>query len=206
MNLLALGDGLSTGMTPYQVEGYNFNDYLRDDLHEQKQLEHYYKNFNEIDETAASLLTKINNNVENIDHKIKIKQAIKEADIITLALGMDELNNYAKKNTLGSTKINGFLKKYEDVLKEIRKLNDKKVYMLSLYPTHFINETKVKKINEQLSNLAKQYKIVFVDISNLYQHNDFFLNKKNYYINYKGQEFIFYKIKESSEISTMLLV
>ncbi len=206
LNLLALGDGISTGMTPYQVEGYNYNDYLRDYLHDQNQLENYYKNFNEIDETASHLENKITNNIENIDKKIKLKQAIKEADIITISLGMDELNNYAKKNNLGSTKINGYLKKYEEILKMIRKLNDKTIYMIGLYQTNLINDTKINKINEELKNLSKQYHLVFIDISTIKEHKEFFINNKNYYLNYKGQEYIFNKIKENIEQTTFLMI
>ena len=36
LNILALGDGLSTGMTPYHVEGFDYNDYLIEYLNESK--------------------------------------------------------------------------------------------------------------------------------------------------------------------------
>lgn len=206
LNVLALGDGISTGMTPYHIEGYDYNDYLIEYLNENNKLENYYKNFNEVDETASSLLNKINNNIENIDKKIKIKQAIKEADIITITLGMDELNNYAKKNNLGSTKINGYLNKYEEVLKVLRKLNDKSIYLISLYKTSLVNETKVQKINESLQNLAKQYNITYLNIEDIVEHQEFFISKKEYYLNYKGQEYIFNKIKENLEQTTMYIV
>ncbi len=199
LNYLALGDGLSTGMTSYHVEGYNYNDYMIEYLNENNQLEEYYKNFNEIDETASSLVNKINNNIENIDQNIKIKQAIKEADIITIALGMDELNNYAKKNNLGSTKINGFIKKYEQVLKQIRRLNDKKVYVLGLYETSNIKKSKISKINEEIKNLCSKYKAIFIDLSSITEYKEFFANKKDYYLTYKGQEYIFNLIRNELE-------
>ena len=206
LNILALGDGISTGMTPYQIEGYNYNDYLKDYLQNKHQLENYYKNFNEIDETASHLLSKINSNLENSSKTIKIKQAIKEADIITISLGMDELNNYARKNYLGSSKINGFLAKYDEVLKEIRKLNNKKIYLLSLYKTNLLNDTKVTKLNQALLDLSKKYKVTFVDITDITTHKDFFLDTHNYYLNYKGQEFIFQKIQNSNESTTFQII
>ncbi len=203
LNVLALGDGISTGMTYYRIEGYDYNEYLIEYLNENKKLEHYYKNFNEVDETATNLLAKINNNIENIDNKIKIKQAIKEADIITVALGMDELNNYAQKNNLGSTKLNGYLEKYKDVLKEIRKLNNKSIYIIGLYQTTYLNSNKVKKINEELKNLSKQYHLNYIDIEEITKHKDFFTSNKDYYLNYKGQKFIFDKIKDYLEQPTI---
>lgn len=206
INVLALGDGISTGMTPYHVEGYDYNDYLTEYLNEDNSLENYYRYFNEVDETASSLMNKINNNIESIDKKIKLKQAIKDADIITISLGMDELNNYAKKNTLGTTKINGFLNKYEEVLKTITKLNDKTIYLFSLYETNLINQTKISKINEELKKLADNYNIIYIDITNIKENTEFFIQKNNYYVNYKGQNYIFNKIKDHLEQMTMVII
>lgn len=199
VNLLTLGDGLSTGMTAYHVEGYDFNDYLIEYLNEDNKLENYYKSFNEIDETVTNLINKINNNISGVEEKTKIKQAIKEADIITIALGMDELNNYASKNNLGSTKINGYLKKYEELLKLIRALNDKKIFIIGLYSSNKINQTKIEKINAELQNLANTYKTEFIDISTIIEHKEFFTLNNNYYINYRGQKYIFEIIKNKLE-------
>lgn len=205
LNVLALGDGISTGMTSYHIEGYDYNEYLIEYLNENKQLEHYYKNFNEVDETASSLLNKINNNIESID-RIKIKQAIKEADIITLTLGMDELNNYAKKSNLGSTKISGYLNKYKEVLQALRKLNNNNIYLVGLYETTLLNETKVKKVNEELKNLCKQYNVTYIDIEDIIENKDFFTSEKEYYLNYKGQEYIFNKIRDTFDTPTMNII
>ena len=198
-NILALGDSISIGMTSYHINGYDYNDYLRDYLNSKKELGNYYKNFNESDETASNLLTKINNNIENTLEKTKLKQAIKEANIITIALGMDELNNYAKKNNLGTTKINGFLNKYEQVLKNIRSINNKKIYLIGLYPTNLVKETKINKINEELKKLSKRYNLEYIDIENIREQEYFFASTNDYYLNYKGQEYIFNKIKDSME-------
>lgn len=206
VNVLALGDGISTGMTVYHVEGYDYNEYLTEYLNEENNLENYYKYFNEVDETTTSLISKINNNIESIDKKIKLKQAIKEADIITVSLGMDELNNYAKKNTLGSTKITGFLNKYEEIMQMLRKLNTKKIYLISLYDSNLINKTKITKINEELKKLAEIYSISYIDITDITTHNEFFIQKNNYYLNYKGQEYIYNKIKQNFEESTFLII
>ena len=206
LTVLALGDGISTGMTIYHVEGYDYNEYLTEALNEENNLGNFYRYFNEVDETAHNLVTKINNNITSIDKKIQLKQAIKEADIITISLGMDELNNYAKKNTLGSTKINGFLNKYEEVINILRRLNDKKIYSIGLYKSQLINQAKITKINEELKKIAEKYKIEFINIEEITEHKDFFLQKNNYYVNYKGQEFIYNKIKETRDKNTMIIV
>lgn len=205
LNVLILGDGLSTGMTSYYVEGYNYNDYLVKYLDEQKKIDNYYSNFNEAGESAKSLLTKINNNALNNNKKIKIKQAIKESDIITISLGIDELNDYARKNNLGSTKINGFLEKYENVLKEIRKLNNKKVIIIGIYKTYLVNENKVTKINKELNNLSTKYNCLFIDITDL-AYSLYLPSKNDIYLNYKGQEAIYQKIIAKLEEPTINII
>ncbi len=202
INYLSLGDGISTGMTTYHVEGYDFNDYLIEYLNEEKRLDNYYKSFNETDETVTSLLNKIKNNISNIEQKIKIKQAIKEADIITISLGMDELNNYTSKNNLGSTKINGYLKKIEELIKIICNLNDKQIYLISLYSSNKINLSKISKINTELKKISENYRIEYIDIEDITNYGEFFPRKNNYYMNYRGHEYIYNKIKEKIESNT----
>lgn len=206
VSFLALGDGISSGMTPYHVEGYDFNDYLIEYYNEVNELGKYYKLFNETDETVATLINKIKNNIANVDQKIKIKQAIKEADIITIAIGMDELNNYAAKNNLGSTKINGFLKKYEELLKMIHLINDKRIFVIGLYPSNKINNVKIEKINAELEKIVNKYNMEFIDISNINEHSEFFSTKNNYYLNYKGHEYIYEIIKNKLESSVVNII
>ncbi len=196
LSLLALGDGISTGMTAYHVEGYNFNDYLIDYLNEQDKLETYYKYFNESEETTNNLLNKINNNTFNVEQKYRIKHAIKEADITTIAIGMDELNNYALKNYLSTSKINEFINKYQEIVTKIKSLNNKKIFMIGLYSTSIINSNKINKINLELKNICESNNIIFIDIQRIIEEKGFFLLPKNYYINYKGQKYIFEKIKK----------
>ena len=42
ITLVTLGDGLSMGMTPYNIEGYSFNDYLKEDYKLKHKLKKYY--------------------------------------------------------------------------------------------------------------------------------------------------------------------
>ena len=119
---------------------------------------------------------------------------------------MDELNNYAKKNTLGSTKINGFLNKYEKVISIIRELNNRKIYIIGLYESNIISESKTKKINSELEALCKKYDVTYIDISNIIETQEFFTQKNNYYLNYKGQKYIFDKIKENREQGMIKIV
>ncbi|MCI9280073.1 MAG: hypothetical protein HFJ02_04675 [Bacilli bacterium] len=200
---LAIGDGLSSGMTALNVSGYNYNDYLFDALKKEENLKSYY-HFHEVDETASSLLTKINNNVP-LNNTLTIKQAIKEAYMITLHIGMDELNNYARKHYLDSTKITAYLNKYEEIMKIIAHLNNKKIFVLGLFPTNLVNKNKIEKINQELKRLAEKYHFYYVEIIDIINDENYFTFKKNYYPNYKGQEYIFKEIQEQLDRKTIEL-
>ena len=56
---------------------------------------------------------------------------------------------------------------------------------------------KTNKINEELKKLAEKYQLIYIDISDITTYSEFFIQKNNYYINYKGQKFIFQKIKQT---------
>ncbi len=195
--VLALGDGISTGMMLYHLESYNYNDYLVEYLRDTNNLDTYFKTFNESNETTTSLLNKINNNIKSLENNTRLKQAIKNASIITISLGMDELNNYALNNTLTTPKINEFLNQYNEILKNLRNLNKNPIYLISLYPSNYISLAKITKINEKLNNLANTYNITYIDITDITNNQSFFITKNNYYLNYKGQKYIFAKIKQA---------
>ena len=47
ISLVSLGDGFSLGMTPYNVAGPSFNDYLKENLESQKKLDSYNNEFSQ---------------------------------------------------------------------------------------------------------------------------------------------------------------
>ena len=55
VQIVALGDGIATGETYYDVTGYSFNDYLRDYFEETKQIDEYIKEFADKKETSETL-------------------------------------------------------------------------------------------------------------------------------------------------------
>lgn len=204
INFLPLGDGIATGMTAFHVEGYNYNDYINEYLNQNFENINYYKGFSETDETITSLLNKITTNEKNISN-IRLKQAIKNADIITISIGMDELNNYALKNYLGTNRINDFINKYKELIQLLRTLNDKKIYIISLYATNRINENKIEKINKQLQSLAKEYQINYIDIQDINKNKEYFLSSKEYYFSYEGHKYVYEKMKHTFLTPTALI-
>ena len=54
--IVSLGDGLSLGMTPYNIEGYSFNDYLQEDYKKTHKLKKYIYEFAGANKTIKELM------------------------------------------------------------------------------------------------------------------------------------------------------
>ncbi len=193
MNIIALGDGLSLGETAYNVQGYSFNDYIRDYYEENSILEEYITEFANLEETSDTLKMKLKNNYTLESTSISIQQANSKARILTIALGMYELN---KKQELKTKDIETYLNNMEKILNFLRIYNDKKIFLISLYPSSKIKIEKISKINEGLKEICKKYNIEFIDIEDIVQKKEFFFNEESYYLNYKGHRYISEQIIE----------
>ena len=93
--IVSLGDGLSLGMTPYNIEGYSFNGYLQEDYKKTHKLKKYIYEFAGANKTIKELIYEIKENktISIKNENIEIQRAINEADILTIAIGLDELAN-----------------------------------------------------------------------------------------------------------------
>ncbi len=188
VKLLSLGDGLASGMTAYNVNGYSYTDYLKDYFKKQKHLQSYNNIFTEANLTSAELLENIKQNKENYlnGKKITIQQAIKEANVIVLAIGLDELAQKSLNAKITTKDLNDFYSNIKEILTNIRKINREKIILIGLYQAYDIND--VVKINENLANIAKDFECDFLDISKVVNNDEYYFNDTSYYLNYKGHK------------------
>ena len=186
VQIVALGDGIATGETYYDVTGYSFNDYLRDYFEETKKIDEYIKEFADKKETSETLKMKLANNYVLESTDTKIQQALHEASFITIAIGTYELNH----PKLTTKEINNYLKNMNKIISLLRVYNDKTIVLLSLYPFRYLEKEEVKEINESLKNLCTEKNIYFVDITDIVNNNAYFFNKDTPYPNYKGHRYI----------------
>ena len=188
MNFLALGDGISLGITAYNVKGYSYNDYLKDYFEDNTILREYISDFASVDETSKSLLNKLSNNEVLKNSNLTIQQAISKAKIITISIGMDELNNIKR---LKSKNILEYIDNMDKIVKMIRNINkNSNIIITSLYESSKLSKDNILKINNELNGIANKYNINFVDITSVILHKDFYMLPNNYYLNYKGHEYI----------------
>mgnify|MGYP004506209239 FL=1 len=186
VQIVTLGDGLATGETYYDVTGYSFNDYLRDYLEETTKIDEYITEFANKKETSETLKIKLANNYTLESTDTKIQQALSKSSLITIALGTYELSH----SKVTQKEMDNYLINMEKIINLLRVYNQKKIILLSLYPTSDLTKEDVSKINNYLQNLAQEKRIDFVDITSITENKDYFFNSSHPYPNYKGHRYL----------------
>ena len=194
--IVTLGDSLSLGYTAYDTKGYSFNDYLRDDYEEKTHIKEYITEFSSPKETSETLLLKLKNNYSIEGTDLSITQAISKSTILTIALGMYELN---QNNKLNRDEIEEYLKNMEQILKLVNIYSKKQIYVISLYQTQLLNEVYLDEINNRLEKICQEQNIHFLDMTEIPIQKEFFFNNKSYLINYKGHKYIKERLLEQME-------
>ena len=193
---LSLGDGLATGMTSYQVNGYNFNDYIRDYLETKSNLEDYVHEFSKENQTIENLITSIENNYQVEGSGLTIQQSLAKANLTTVAIGIDELARMSLKQVIPTKEKENFKKNMAKLLKLIRNFNDEQIYLLGIYKVYNLKEEDVKDINQYFQKLAIDYQVIYLDIADLIKHEEYFSSNDSYYLNYKGHKDIYNRIQK----------
>ena len=193
ITIMSIGDGLTSGETPYGIEGYSFNDYLKEDYLTIHKLKSYIE-YASRDKTIKELIYEIKENKEITlkNEKIEIKQAINKADILTIAIGMDELAN----NKITSKIKNEYLHDLEELFSMINLLNKNKVVIISLYTWGKNDLLTIEKLNASVRDIALTNNFEFVDINKILMNEEYFFQKNSYYINYLGHKRIYEEIKK----------
>lgn len=194
ITIVSLGDGLAIGMTPYNIKGYSYNDYLKEHYENIHQLKNYIPEFAEAGTTTKELIYKIkeNKSLTTKEETIDIKHAINEANILTLAIGMDEL--HSKKFT--REVITEYQKDLTELLNLIKTLNYNTVIIIGLYPTNNREILTIAKLNAYIRDIALSNNFLYLDITSIKDHPEYFLNPQSYYINYQGHSYIYHEIKQ----------
>lgn len=198
MSYISLGDGLSKGINYNNYEGKGYSDFISDYINKFNKLEMYTKDFTSEDERITDLIDNIEENISTTVSKktITIQNAIKNSDIITISIGMNEIL-YKYSNNVND----GYMYSYIDecmndlnkLMKTIRKLNNKDIYLLGYY-----NPTKdkmldkfIKYANINLLEICSEYKLNYVNLYDIFKNNKHLIyNLKNHYPNQDGYKLI----------------
>lgn len=188
ITLVSIGDSFSMAMTPYNVAGTSFSDYLKEMYENDNKLDEFNNEFAMNHLTIKELNNYLEKNILGSKTKVPIKQTLAKAEVITIAIGIDEMAYISKEQNINEDIINKYLMEMEKLLKNIREFSDKNIVLVGLYPTGKFDKNDVVTINKELNKLCGKYKVHFLDILAISLQDENYFSKDSYYMNYKAHK------------------
>lgn len=179
-NFTAIGDGLSIGMTPYNVAGTSFNDYLKERL----DVDNYNTEFSYEHQTIHELNESLFLNKIGTFSKKPIKQTLAKSSLITIAIGIDEFAEKSLVQDIDTILIDTYLKEINELLQSIRTFYKKDIILIGLYPAYNFSKSDAIEVNSKLKIICGKYNASFIDILAISLNSKYYLEPSNYYLNY----------------------
>ena len=188
IKLVAIGDGIASGETSYNIDGISYNDYLKEYFEDSNQLKHYSSDYSIKNYKIDELIQDIKANTTR-SNKLNINQLLNKANIITISIGEEELVKLSITKDLKEETILNFINKYDALLSIIGKESDASIFIIGFYENKYLSKSDVIILNSELSNIALKYKVNFINIMDIMLDSNY-LDKNEYYFNYKGHKVI----------------
>ena len=188
-NYLVIGDSLSKGINEYGVVSYGYSDFIKDYLENKKILKNYNKTYTDVNYKVSDIVKILEYNESK--NNISLNRLIKEADIITISLGIDEIYYKINKNNQNIyTYIDNMISDYNKILNYISKFHHDKVYILGYYNTTKNNIDIFNYANYKLEVLTKKYNYTYIDLAKILDNNPTYISQisNNYVPNIRGYE------------------
>ena len=160
----AIGDNLNNNLSTY-----SYIDYINN-LSTQKNY-HFHKYTNSYI-TVESILEDIQNDIKDINYYLK------NANLITISLGTEELYNY---NELNDEIILDYLNNMYNLLNTVRRLNKNDVYIINVYDDNY------SFINNKIKKYALDNDINYIGIEQFNKNAIYQINNKSY-LSYKDHQ------------------
>lgn len=188
-NYLVIGDSLSKGINEYGVASYGYSDFIKDYLENKKILKNYNKTYTDVNYKVSDIVKILEYNESK--NNISLNRLIKEANIITISLGIDEIYYKINKNNQNIyTYIDNMISDYNKILNYISKFHHDKVYILGYYNTTKNNIDIFNYANYKLEVLTKKYNYTYIDLAKILDNNPTYISQisNNYMPNIRGYE------------------
>ncbi|MBQ9834413.1 MAG: hypothetical protein IJO33_04410 [Bacilli bacterium] len=187
-NILALGDGLCLANSIYDVESHSYNHYIKDYYYEKKLLNNFNDEFCKTNLSVRELNALILEN-KQINNQ-SIQYLLDNADVLTLAIGFDELKSYAK---LTNQIKKDFLNDYAILISNIMDMTNAKILVIGYYPNYFKDALEISK---KIQAIVVTRNLDFINIEDVSKNKEFFYDIKQSNLNIKGHKQIFNKIED----------
>lgn len=207
-NYVVLGDSLSTGRNPYGVDDYGYDDYVRDYLKKENKLGSYLS-YAVSGYTIDDIKNDINLNRSIIaDNKSQnIKKALREADIVTISIGANDLLkgiNISSLPQLGSNKalleqkVEDIMIKLDDLFGLIKKYAKGKIIVVGYYnPLPHLEKYKndideiITLVDKKYESLCDKHNIYYIETSkDIANNRDYLPNPLDIHLSKEGYKTI----------------
>ncbi len=198
IDYMSLGDSINQGINSYGNKSFGYNDYLRSYLENNDLLHKYNSYYSKNSYTISELTDDIDSNKEVLydDKTYNIKKELREADLVTISIGMDELIEILANNNLNDfeklkVELDKLSSDMEELIKSVTSLSKGEIILIGYYNPYNDNSKDMAKIfayiNDKYERIAKEYKITYVDIYNEIKKDEKYLpNKDDYHLTSQG--------------------
>ena len=180
---ISLGDSFALGKNSYGQFDYGYSDYVKDYLEKNNKLNKYFKTFSEEDASINTLYQSIslNKKIKLKDREFNLKQSLREANILTLSIGINDLiYKLSILDNLDKTSID-----------KIKKYYPKEIYVVGYYNIYPENTTYEYAIKELNKIYKKNKDVIYIDTFGLLNNNHKYIpNFLNYYPTAEGYKII----------------
>ena len=191
VDYLALGDSLAAGQTPNNTFGKGYTDFIGSQLEKIGVLASFDKRFAVSGYTTTNLLNDIQTNVAKPDlngNRVEIQSAIKNAEIITIDAGANDLLQQIEINRTTreiivdqeklTTALNGVAENLATILTQIKSLNPKAdIYIMGYYnPFPYLpDQTQITSLlsllNKTISDVGDTLDVAYIPTSASFEQN-----------------------------------
>ena len=202
-----IGDGLSEGINCYGQKDYGYGDYVKEYLKEQNKLKTYSSEYTSQDMTIESIYNTLLTDQKMItnNNNMTLKNILRDTDYLTMSIGLNDLlYKLSVLDEFNESDLSIVIKEIEisfnSLIKEIRKIYKKDIYIIGYYNIDINNKLYAEAI-KQLNNIYKKNsEVVYISTLVLSENKNIFLpNPTSYYPNYKGYQVISSKIIDKIE-------
>lgn len=212
IDYVSIGDSINLGINSYGNYSYGYNDYIKTYLENNELLHKYNSFYSKTDYTIEELLNDIKNNKTILydDKTYNIKKELREADLLTIAIGMDEFSKILNSKDISNfnnikPSLDKMISNMDELLNNIKKLSKAEIILIGYYNTNNNYNKDTDKvfayINDNYRDITKKYSIKYVDIYKLISQDKSYLpNQNDYHLTSKAYLKIASKIIEKIDI------
>ena len=165
-----------------------FASRILEKLENKKRLGIYNHEFSYAHETIHELNEHLNNNRIGKNSRTPIKQIIAKSNYITIAIGIDEFASKSLTEKITTETIDNYINEMNTFLKNTREFYNDSIVVLGVYPANKFNKKDAIEVNSKLKILCGKYNALFLDVLAFSLHDEYYLEKSSYYMNYKAHQ------------------